>query len=165
MSTQSGRRRGGTPEHSVSLNEHQPPLDNLPYCAGMAARPGQQVSGVNLAELLPTPESESEAESEISELEALPDSPEVAALALSNVILAIETDYEFYTIFDDVDATVVYVTQLVAAVSDLYRRDVHTTLSISYIGVYTTPDDPWTSTATSNDPSDLLDEFQQSWTA
>jgi hypothetical protein len=55
------------------------------------------------------------------------------------------------------------VTQLVAAVSDQYLTDVQTTLSIAYLGLYSTPADPWDAQDSGGDAGDVLDEFQAAW--
>lgn len=174
VSTQRGKDGEAPDTQRVSLNRHQPPLEQLPQCAGLVARPGQQVTDLDPAELLPEWHSENHTDPG-ADLTALPDppdsssepesdgTPQISELTLSNVVLAVETDYEYYAMFMDVDAAVLYVTELLAAVSELYQRDVHTTLSISYIGVYTNPSDPWTSTATSTSTGDLLDEFVNAW--
>ena len=47
-----------------------------------------------------------------------------AGLTLSDCRIALETDYQFYQEFNDEAAAIAYATQLFAAVSDLYLRDI-----------------------------------------
>lgn len=86
-----------------------------------------------------------------------------AGLTLSDCRLAIETDFQFYQQFGDEAAAIAYVTQLIAAVSDVYLRDVQTTLSIAYLGVHTTAGDPWSTPDTSGTTADMLAEFRGAW--
>lgn len=77
--------------------------------------------------------------------------------------LAIETDYQLYQKFNSTPALTNYVTQLIAAVSDQYFQDVQTTLSIAYLGVYTTAADPWTTQDTGGDSGSVLNAFRAAW--
>ena len=78
--------------------------------------------------------------------------------------MAIETDYQYFQKFGAIPAATNYVTQLIAAVSSQYLTDVQTTLSIAYLGLYSSPADPWLSQDSGGNTSDLLDEFQAAWT-
>jgi hypothetical protein len=89
--------------------------------------------------------------------------PPTSALTAADCRLAIETDYQLYQKFNSAPATTLYVTQLIAAVSDQYLLDVQTTLSIAYLGVYTNAGDPWTSQDSGGTASQLLDEFRAAW--
>ena len=89
--------------------------------------------------------------------------PPIASLDIVNCRLAIETDYQLYQRFGSTGALSTYVTSLIAAVSDRYVADVQAQLSISYLGVYTTAGDPWTSQDSGGDAGDLLDEFRSAW--
>ena len=55
--------------------------------------------------------------------------------------LAIETDYELYELFNDVDAVAEYVTLLYAAVSDVYLRDANARVELTFVRVWDTADD------------------------
>lgn len=90
--------------------------------------------------------------------------PDVEELSIVNCRLAIETDYQLYQRFGSTPALTAYVTSLIAAVSDRYVTDVQAQLSISYLGVYTTAGDPWSSQDSGGDAGDLLDEFRSDWT-
>ena len=84
-------------------------------------------------------------------------------LSVANCRLAVETDFQLFQKFGNVGATTTYVTQLVAALSDRYREDVQTTLSIAYLGVYSSAADPWSSPDGGSDTADMLDEFKAAW--
>ena len=60
-------------------------------------------------------------------------------------------------------SSVTYATELMAAVAELYRREIQTDLVIAYLGLHTTSDDGWTTQETGGDPVDLLMEFQSAW--
>jgi len=77
--------------------------------------------------------------------------------------LALETDYQLFQKFGDPTLLANYVTQLVAAVSNRFHTDVATTFQIVYLGINTTPADPWTSQDSGGSVSDLLYEFQEEW--
>ena len=86
-----------------------------------------------------------------------------SSMTVANCRLAIETDYQLFQKFGSSGATTTYVTQLIAAISDRYFTDIQTTLSIAYLGVYTTAGDPWTSQDSGGNSSNLLDEFRAAW--
>ncbi len=77
--------------------------------------------------------------------------------------LALETDYQLFQKFGDSTLLANYVTQLVASVSDRFHNDVATTFQIVYLGIHTTPDDPWTTQDSGGTVEHLLAEFQQEW--
>jgi len=90
--------------------------------------------------------------------------PVEEALDPTRCRLVLETDFQFYQIFNDVTAAVVYVTQLIGAISDQYLEDVQTVLSIEYLGIYTSGTaDPWVTPDTGGDALAMLDEFQVAW--
>jgi hypothetical protein len=89
--------------------------------------------------------------------------PTTSPLTAANCRVAIETDYQLYQKFGSTVGLTTYVTQLMAAVSDRYFHDVQTTLSIAYLGVYSTAADPWTSQDSGGNSSALLDEFRAAW--
>lgn len=57
--------------------------------------------------------------------------------------LAIDADYEFYSLFDSELDAIDYIVKLYAQVSDITSRDVRTRMDLFYIRLWTTPDDPW----------------------
>jgi hypothetical protein len=89
--------------------------------------------------------------------------PGTESLIIADCQLALETDFQLYQKFGSSPALLSYVTQLVAAVSERYQTDIQTSLSIAYLGVYTTAGDPWTSQDGGGDAGDLLDEFRDAW--
>lgn len=84
-------------------------------------------------------------------------------LTVANCRLAIETDYQLFQKLGSTSAVTNYVTGLIAAVSAQYFIDVQVTLSIAYLGIYSTSADPWTSQDSGGDASDLLSEFRSAW--
>ena len=84
-------------------------------------------------------------------------------LTISDGRLAIETDYQFFQNFGSTPAATDYVTQLIAAVSEVYLEDANTTLSIAYLGIWDNPGDPWSTPDTPGNTLDMLDEFQAAW--
>ena len=84
-------------------------------------------------------------------LDTLPPTPRVMELA-------VETDYELFELFNDVDAVADYVTLMYAAVSDIYLRDVNTRIVLTFVRVWDTPDDLF------NEESPLS-PFRQYWNA
>lgn len=145
--TESAATPAGAPARSRIVHEADllaalPPPERL--CGAALPVPGEE-SGPEAHAFVPTPETDS--------------------LNAADCALAIETDYQLYQRFGSVGATTDYVTQLVAAVSDQYFIDVQATLSIAYLGIYTTPADPWTSQDSGGNASDLLAEFRAAWNA
>ncbi|MDQ7014378.1 MAG: M12 family metallo-peptidase [Planctomycetota bacterium] len=57
------------------------------------------------------------------------------------VEVAVETDYELYEQFFDLEAEAAYIVQLYGAISDIYLRDVGTALTLSFVRVWDDPDD------------------------
>jgi hypothetical protein len=76
------------------------------------------------------------------------------------VEVAIETDAEFLNLFggDVMDATA-YATLLIGATSEIYHRDVNTTMVIPYLRLWETDEDPWTGEGA----GDQLGEFRDHW--
>ncbi|MEQ8318532.1 MAG: M12 family metallo-peptidase [Phycisphaerales bacterium] len=68
--------------------------------------------------------------------------------------LAVDSDYEFFELFENERAALVYLTQAYAMVSDLTVRDVGVRLDLIYLRLWTTPDDPYGISATFPDLSD-----------
>ncbi|MDF1838179.1 MAG: zinc-dependent metalloprotease, partial [Planctomycetota bacterium] len=128
-------------EHEfLALGGERPPV----LCAGEVPVPGVEPESLEIASLAP---------------------PGTASLTASNCDLAIETDFQLYQKFGSVSGTSTYVTKLIATVSAQYYTDIQTTLSISYLGVYSNSNDPWTSQDGGGDAGDLLAEFRGDWNA
>lgn len=60
--------------------------------------------------------------------------------------VAIETDYEFYQIFNDTNAEVNYITGLIGYLSSMYYNEINTFVLVGNISLWTTPSDPWNAT-------------------
>ncbi len=74
-------------------------------------------------------------------------------------VYAVETDFEFYSIFNNsVDATN-YITDLMAFVSMLYDDEINTTVRLGTINLRTTAADPWTQSS----PLCSLFEYGRYW--
>jgi len=76
--------------------------------------------------------------------------------ALKHLELAVETDHEFFVLFDDADAAATYLVQLYGAVSDIYMRDLDLRVELVFARVWDHPND----LANSGDP---LSDFRTFW--
>jgi hypothetical protein len=76
------------------------------------------------------------------------------------VDIAVDSDWEYYSLFGSVDAATDHAADLIAAASAIYQRDVSTHLQINLLILWTTPDDPWTVTG---DLFAALYEFGDYW--
>lgn len=93
-------------------------------------------------------------------------------LAISAIVpiyecrIALETDYQFYQLFNDQNATAAYAMTLFGAVSDRYREQVGVLFTMPYFGMYTQNNDPWTvqDPPTTANCFDVFFEFQAKWT-
>ena len=131
--------------HEADLAEF-PAFDRPALCGGAALVPGDDL------------------ETDIGPM--VMESPVTSGLvAPSTCRLAIETDHQLFQKFGSSSGLTNYVTSLVAAVSDVYMRDVQTTLSIAYLGVYTTAGDPWSTPDEGGNTASMLDEFRAAWNA
>ena len=70
--------------------------------------------------------------------------------------IAVDCDFEFLSIFGDSDAMAEYVASLYGAISTIYRRDCDASVGVSFLRVFTTPDDLF------NEP-DPLGPFRDHW--
>ncbi len=77
--------------------------------------------------------------------------------------VAVESDYQLFQRFGDLGAMAAYVGALLAAVSDVYERQVGTVLTFPYIGFYTDPNDPWVAQDNGGTIYDLYNEFRTAW--
>jgi hypothetical protein len=137
-------RASGVTSHLLSearfleLGGTRPPAP----CQGVLAAPGGPLPSLDLG--------------------SIPMSAGVAP-TVSDCRLAIETDFQLYERFGSTVDAASYITQLIAAISDPYLVDVQTTLSIAYLGLYSSPKDPWTTVDDGGDMYELLDEFTIAW--
>jgi sugar lactone lactonase YvrE len=74
------------------------------------------------------------------------------------VEVAVDTDYELFSLIGDVDATIDYLVELYSAISDIYLRETNTRIVLTYVRVWDTPDDLF------NEP-DPLTPFVNWWNA
>ena len=86
--------------------------------------------------------------------------PRAASTTLLEAEVAVETDYELRSKFASDQQTLDYLASLVAASNTIYERDVLVRLRFSYIRLWATPSDPWSSTSTAGQ----LDEVRNYWT-
>ena len=77
---------------------------------------------------------------------------------LFQVEVAVETDYELYEQFWDLDAEAAYIVQVYGAVSDIYIRDVGASVVLTYARLWDDPDDLF-------NIEDPLGEFRDYWNA
>ena len=70
--------------------------------------------------------------------------------------LAFETDFELFSLFNDLDETADYITMLVAALNDICLRDVNAMFDLTFVRLWDTADDLF------NEP-DPLGPFQNHW--
>ncbi len=75
--------------------------------------------------------------------------------------VAIDSDYEFYQLFNDTTAAASYLATVIAAASAIYERDLSVQLQMGDIYLWNISSDPWTAT----DPVGVLMEFGDYWHA
>ncbi len=73
-----------------------------------------------------------------------------ATAAQYSIKVAIETDAEFYALFNSVDRAAGYIGDLMGAISSIYNRDVRTSLRINFVSLWSggAASDPWTAATT-----------------
>jgi len=86
-----------------------------------------------------------------------------ALLPLLECRMVVETDYEYFQVFGDIDAARTYALALLGAVSDRFREQVGVILTIPYLGLYDTPADPWFWPSNGGGSIDVLYEIQEQW--
>ena len=77
--------------------------------------------------------------------------------------IAIETDYQLFEVFGELDAMTVYIMTLLSFVSNRYELQASTILTFPYVQFYTDPDDPWSTQESGGNCVDLLYEFRDAW--
>jgi cysteine-rich repeat protein len=86
--------------------------------------------------------------------------PPVAKVgALRRVQVALETDREFFQKFGDEQLAMDYLASLTAAANVIYERDAGLRLQLSYVRLWASGSDPWTS----GDTAEALDELKEYW--
>ncbi len=84
-------------------------------------------------------------------------------LSLLECRMVVESDHEFYQVFNDLGAATAYALALLGAVSDRYREQVGVIITVPYLALYTTPADPWFWSSNGGNCIDVLYEFQAAW--
>lgn len=78
---------------------------------------------------------------------------------LRAIELAIDTDYEYFELFGDLDAAAAYAVSLYGAVSDIYIREMNVRFDLTFVRLWDDPDDLY------NAGDSPLGEFQSHWNA
>jgi hypothetical protein len=74
---------------------------------------------------------------------------EVAAGAAAHTgRVAIETDFEFYSLFNNSTTATNYIGNLIGYASTIYTAELNTSLVVQSVSLWTTSNDPWTQTST-----------------
>ena len=77
--------------------------------------------------------------------------------------MAVETDFQLFQLWLDLDAEINYVLALIGAVSDRFLEQVDVKITYPYVQFYTTQNDPWSTQDNGGGSGDLLGEFQAAW--
>jgi len=77
--------------------------------------------------------------------------------------VAVETDYQLFEVFGDLNAMTAYITTLLSFVSERYANQADTVITYPYLQFYTDPDDPWDSQDQGGNCVDVLYEFRAAW--
>ena len=77
--------------------------------------------------------------------------------------IAVETDYQLFTVFNDLVAEMAYVTALLAAVADRYQEQIGVLLTFPHVKFYTQNNDPWVTPDNGGSSISMLFEFQAKW--
>lgn len=82
----------------------------------------------------------------------------IDAIRGARVRFAADCDFEFTSMFADSEDAASYVVSLVGAISSIYQREMGISIQLSYLRLWTTPDDPF-------DAADPLYDFRDHWNA
>ena len=77
--------------------------------------------------------------------------------------MALETDWQYFQLFGDVTAATNYAVALFGAVSERFEDATGTVVLLPYLGIWSTPNDPWTSQDNGGSAGAVLDEFRTAW--
>ncbi len=75
--------------------------------------------------------------------------------------IAVETDYQYFTIWNDLQYAQDYAMSMWSAISLRYEDQVNTLITLPYLGLYDDPNDPWT--AQGGGSGAMLDQFRSAW--
>lgn len=70
-----------------------------------------------------------------------------AALPAYTARVAIETDHEFYQLFDNSAAATAYIGNLIGYASTIYAAEINTSLMVQSVSLWTASNDPWAQTS------------------
>ncbi|MGB0330235.1 MAG: zinc-dependent metalloprotease [Planctomycetota bacterium] len=84
-------------------------------------------------------------------------------ICLRECTVAMETDYQLFQRFNNVNAATAYLTTLLSFISDRYEAQAETALTFPYLQLYTNSNDPWVTPDTGGDAGDMLNEFVSAW--
>src|SRR3954447_26577590 len=86
---------------------------------------------------------------DLGDITAAPQAKETAAGAPAHTArVAIETDFEYYSLFNNVTNATNYATNLIGYASTIYTAELNTSLLVSSIELWQNSGDPWTQTST-----------------
>ncbi len=121
-----------------------------------ALRP--DVNGLNLDDEVVVPDTQATSAQNAPVAEALPAYSYTARVA-------VETDYEYYTLFNNENAALSYLGDLYAYASTIYQTEADTRLMITWYRIWPTNTDPWgTVTGTCGSSTDYLEQLADHWT-
>lgn len=89
-------------------------------------------------------------------------SPPAPVAQFRSLRLALECDYEYWDRFNDLNDALEYVYILFGAGNDIFQRDVSVKITLNFIRIWTTINDPYSYTGGG---SEALDEFKNYWKA
>lgn len=84
-------------------------------------------------------------------------------ISLRECSIAMETDFQLYQNWNDLNATTAYLTTLFGFISDRYETQTSTVLTFPYVQIYTDSNDPWSSPDNGGNSIDMLNEFVAAW--
>lgn len=87
----------------------------------------------------------------------------VDSCSLRECTIAMETDWQYYQIFNDLNAATTYITTLLSFISNRYEIQASTVLTFPYLQIYTTSNDPWNTPDNGGSSIDMLNEFVAAW--
>ncbi|MEM9714014.1 MAG: zinc-dependent metalloprotease, partial [Actinomycetota bacterium] len=87
----------------------------------------------------------------------------VDTISFHECTIAMETDYQYYELFGDLNAATSYLTTLLSYISDRYELQTNTVLTFPYLQLYTNSNDPWSTPDNGGGSIDMLNEFVNAW--
>ena len=85
------------------------------------------------------------------------------SISLRECPIAMETDWQYYQLFNDLNAATAYATTLLSFISNRYEIQASTVLTFPYLQIYTTSNDPWAAPDNGGNSIDMLSEFVAAW--